>query len=306
MDGMFELTEKPVAEEIVMIAGWRQWADAGAISSRLPEYLIEKLGARKIGEIDSSGFYLFQIPGAHHFLRPQIKLKEGYREGLEKKSNEFFYAGDDKKGLVIFLGDEPHMRVDEYASAFFAGVKELGVKRAAGVGGVYGAMPYDKDRDVSCVYSLREMKEELDQYAVRYSNYEGGATIGSYLVDRAEQEKLPFLVMYAFVPAYDFSQPALFPQGVRIENDYKAWYDILVRLSYMFGLELELSELQNRSDELVMTMDAKLAELGDEMPQLKVHEYIEKLNTEFNENPYVPLGDVWERGFQDLFGDNDE
>jgi predicted ATP-grasp superfamily ATP-dependent carboligase len=306
MDELLEITETPEAEEIVMIAGWRQWADAGAISSRLPEYLIEKLAARKIGEINASGFYLFQIPGAHHFLRPQIKLKEGYREGLESKSNEFFYAGDKKKGLVIFLGDEPHLRVEEYGAAFFTAVKELGIKKVAGVGGVYGAMPYDKDRDVSCVYSLHDMKSELDQYAVRFSNYEGGATIGSYLVDRAEREKVPFLVMYAFVPAYDFSQPALFPQGVRIENDYKAWYDILVRLNYLLELEIDLAELQERGDELVVTMDAKLQELAEEMPQLKVREYMEQLNTEFNENPYVPLGDVWERGLADLFGDSDE
>lgn len=33
-----------------MIAGWKpQWSDGGEISSGLPQYLVEKLGARKIG-----------------------------------------------------------------------------------------------------------------------------------------------------------------------------------------------------------------------------------------------------------------
>ena len=63
-----------------MIAGWHQWADAGSISSGLPLYLIEQTQARKIGRIKPDGFYLFQIPGAHHLLRPVVKLNEGYRE----------------------------------------------------------------------------------------------------------------------------------------------------------------------------------------------------------------------------------
>ena len=51
MSEMVVLTEKPQAEEIYMLAGWRQWADAGSVSSELPPYWIEQLGARKIGEI---------------------------------------------------------------------------------------------------------------------------------------------------------------------------------------------------------------------------------------------------------------
>jgi proteasome assembly chaperone (PAC2) family protein len=306
MDKLIDLWEKPEAEEIYMIAGWHQWADAGSISSGLPDYLIKKTGARKIGEMSSAGYYLFQIPGAHHFLRPQIKLKDGYRKSLEAKSNEFFYTGNEKKGVVFFLGDEPHLEVEQYARGFFEAVKVLGVKRVAAVGGVYGAMPYDQDREVSCIYSLREMKRELVKYAVKFSNYEGGATIGSYLLDRAEREGVEFFVFYAFVPAYDFAQPALFPQGVRIENDFRAWYEILVRLEHMFSLEIDLSGLEKLSEELVSTMDSKLDELEEEMPQLKVRQYIDSLSEDFEEMSFVPLGDVWERGLRDLFNDSDD
>ena len=35
MNSLVELTERPVALETFMIAGWHQWADAGAISSGL-------------------------------------------------------------------------------------------------------------------------------------------------------------------------------------------------------------------------------------------------------------------------------
>ena len=303
MDDLVKVWEKPSAEEIYIIAGWHQWADAGSISSGLPQYLVELTGARKIGEIEPDGFYLFQIPGTHHFLRPEIRLNEGYREELQTRKNEFFYAGDDRKGLVVFLGEEPHLNEDRYAAAFFHAVKELGVRRVAALGGVYGAMPYDRDREVSCVYSLPEMKDELAEYAVRFSNYEGGTTIGTYLVDRAEQSKAEFLVFYAFVPAYDLSQLSPNLQGMRIETDFKAWYDLTRRLNHMFDLGIDLSDLERQSDELISSMDYKIDELDRAMPQLKVREYVKRLTRDFVEMPFMPLGEVWERELRDIFED---
>src|SRR5713101_1484391 len=142
MDDLLEFSEKPVATEIYMIAGWRQWADAGSTSSALPQYLVEQVGAKKIGRIKSEGFYLFQLPGYNPFLRPEIKLEDGHRKELHHHRNEFYYWGHHGKGLIIFLGDEPHLSVERYAEAFFHAVKELGVKRVAVLGGVYGMVPY--------------------------------------------------------------------------------------------------------------------------------------------------------------------
>ena len=166
MNDLLAFTEKPVADEIYMIAGWRQWADAGATSSALPQYLVYRLAAHKIGAIKSDDFYLFQLPGAQ-FLRPEIKLEDGHRQALRHHRNEFYYWGDSRKGLVIFLGDEPHLYVERYAETFFEAVQELGVKRVAVLGGVYAPVPYDKDRQISCTYSLPRMKLELEEYAVR-------------------------------------------------------------------------------------------------------------------------------------------
>lgn len=306
MDDLVELWEKPVAEEKYMIAGWHQWADAGSISSGLPQYLIDQTGAKKIGQIKPDGFYLFQIPGTHHFLRPEIKLEEGYRKELRASKNEIFYAGDEKKGLFIFLGEEPHLNAERYAEAFLNVVEDLGISRVVAVGGVYGAMPYDKDREVSCIYSLRGMKDELAEYAVRFSNYEGGATIGSYLVDQAEPREVEFLVFYAFVPAYDLSQLSTLLQGMRIENDYKAWYDLMRRFNHMFKLGLDLSDLEQQSEKLLASMDAKIDQLDAKMPKLQVREYVEKLTKDFTEMAFMPLDDVWERELGDLFEDMED
>ncbi len=301
MNDALDLHTLPPAADIVMIAGWDQWADAGNVSSGLPEYLIQHLSADLIGEIDPDGFYLFQVPGTHHLLRPVVHLEDGMVQEMQGKRNEFYYVGDERKGLVIFVGDEPHMNEEAYAEAFLDAVKALNVRRVAIVGGVYGAMPYDKEREIACVYSLPHMREELEQYAVRFSNYQGGTTIGTYLVYQAMLEGIECFVFYAMVPAYDFNQVSFLPHGgIRIEHDYKAWHDILRRLNHMFGLGIDLSDLREKSDELAAAMDAELEELSRQAPQLNVQEYLRQIEEEFTERPFMPLDDVWSDELGDL------
>jgi proteasome assembly chaperone (PAC2) family protein len=302
MNELLELSERPAAGKY-MIAGWHQWADAGSISSGLPQYLIAHTRARRIGTIRPDQFYLFQIPGAHHLLRPVVKLDEGYREELEQRRNEFFYS-DDRDSLV-FLGEEPHQNEERYAEAFLDAVEELGVERVAAVAGVYGPVPYDRDRDVSCVYSLRGMKEELSQYAVRFSNYEGGATISTYIAHQAEPRGIEFFTFYAIVPSYDFSTRSIVLQAIAIGEDFKAWYDLMRRLDRMFDLGVDLSDLERQGEELIATWAAKIDHLAETMPQLGVKDYLEEVNADFAQEPFDPLSDVWEEALRDLFEEDE-
>ncbi|MDE0464818.1 MAG: PAC2 family protein [Caldilineaceae bacterium] len=303
MDERVHLWEIPTASEMVMIAGWHQWADAGSISSGLPAYLIEKLDTRKIGEISRDRFFMFQMPGAHHLLRPEVHTKEGVVQEMRVIKTELYFTEFGDKGLFIFLGEEPHVNEEEYADAFFDIVEKLGVKRVVAVGGVYGAMPFNKDRDISCVFSLEGMRKEMEEYAVRFSNYEGGTTIGSYLAYHAGQRNKEYICFHGFVPAYDFGQVMLPAQSVRIEDDVKAWYDIMRRADFMFHLGMDLSELRIQSDELISSMEEQMEELSRQAPQLDVNAYLQKLEEEFTENPFMPLDDVWERELGDLLDD---
>jgi len=305
-DQLLDFQETPTSANMVMITGWRQWADAGTISSELPAYLIKKTGARKIGELRSEGFYLFQMPGTHHLLRPVVEIEDGVVKDLEQKRNEFYYSGDEEQGLVIFLGDEPHLNVERYGEALFNAVAALGVKQMAGVAGVFGPTPYDKDRQVSCIYSLPEMRQFLEEYAVSFSNYEGGSSIDSYLVAMAGRKSIAYRTFYAFVPAYDFSQSAMQPRGIQIERDYRAWFNVMQRLNHILTLGMDLKELENHSTEMVAAIDAKIEELIEELPQPNIREYLDKLNADFDELTFVPLDDVWEQELRDIFKDMDE
>jgi proteasome assembly chaperone (PAC2) family protein len=305
MTEQFVLNEIPEAKEMYMLAGWRQWADAGNVSSGLPKYLVEKLGARKIGQIRPDGFYLFQTPVSQFLFRPRFKFEEGYRKEIVTYQNDVYYWGSDQRGLLIFLGDEPHMNVERYAEAFFDLAKALRVKRIAAVGGVYAMVPFDKHRTLSVTYAMPYMKEELAEYNVSFSNYEGGVSIGSYLEDRAERVGQEYFAMYAFVPAYDFSQ-FIHREGmqpVSIENDYKAWYDILVRLNHMFKLGLDLTDLAQKSAENDAHLHEIIEKLARQLPHAPIKEWLAKLNADFVEMPFNKLDDVWEDALGEIFKD---
>jgi proteasome assembly chaperone (PAC2) family protein len=306
MSEAVEIWEVPEGDEVYMLAGWRQWADAGSMSSGLPQYLIEHTGAHQIGQIRTEDFYLFQFPGTHDLVRPVVKFVQGYPEGLDTPNNEIYYSGNEGRGLVLFLGDEPHLNVERYVSAMLDAAEALGVRRIVSFGGVYGALPYDKERMISCTYSLPHLRRELDNLSVTFSDYQGGASIGSYLCRRAGERGMEYVGLYAFVPSYDFSQVGVIGNTIRIENDYTAWLGTMRRVSHMLKLDLDLDDLERKSARVLEVVEAKVAEIERLAPQLGVREYMAELSEQFEEQPFEPLGAIWEEELSRLFDDDEE
>lgn len=308
MSDALELTERPEAEQMDMIVGFRQWADAGAVSSGLPQYLVEQTQARSIGSIRPDGFYLFQIPGTHDLVRPLVQFDNGFPESLDTPHNEIFYTQQGSHGLVIFLGDEPHMDVERYVASLLELARSLGARRIIGLGGVYGELPYDKERPISANYSLRRLKREVENLAVDLSDYKGGASLGSYICRRAGEQRMEYVGLYAFVPAYDFSSLGQAGSAIRLENDFTAWLGVMRRVNYMLQTGLDLSDLENRSRYLIQVVNERVDEIEQAAPELNVRAYLRHLSDEFTETVFSPDAGFWEEKLRDLFDkfDDDE
>jgi proteasome assembly chaperone (PAC2) family protein len=306
MPEALELFDLPTSDEMYMIAGWRQWADAGSISSGLPDYLVKNSGAQPLGEIHTDGFYLFQIPGTHHLVRPIVKFEQGYPEAFAGQSNQFFYTENSQRGVVLFIGDEPHVDAERYVRTLLEAAKRLKVRRIIGLGGVYGMVPYEKERMISCNYSLPWMKQEMSSLAVSLTDYHGGASIGSYMCRRAGEIGIEYVGMYGFVPLYDLSGSMQANKTVRVENDYMAWLGILRRINYMLKVNFNLTDLSMRAALLARGIRSRLDEIARETPQTDVNEYVRKLSEEFVEQPFIPLDDVWEENLKQIFDKFDE
>jgi predicted ATP-grasp superfamily ATP-dependent carboligase len=298
-----ELSERPTTRPLVMLAGWRQWADAGAMSSGLPEYLVEQTHARRIGRIKSDGFYLFQIPGTHDLVRPVVEFEEGFPVKLDVPHNNIYYTETNGRGVIILVGDEPHMDMERYADAVLGLAQELGVERIVSFGGVYGELPYDKERTVSAVYSLRGMKAEIQKLVVNLSVYHGGAAIGSYLCHRASERDQQYVALYAFVPIYNFSVEGQFENAIRVEKDFAAWLGVMRRVNFMLHTRFDLADMEQQSQELLETMRAQLEEIERMAPQLGLREYMARIADSFTEQVFDPLDDVWEDEISKLFDD---
>ena len=292
MTESIQLQETPQAE--VMIVGWRQWADAGSVSSLLPKYLVRHLNARRIGELRPDGFYLFQIPGTHDLVRPIVRFHDGYPEQLERQRNDIYFAEVNGKGVALFIGDEPHLDAERYTH------------RLVSLGGVYAELPFDKPRPIHTTYSLRRLRPMLEELNIQFTGYQGGASIGAYLARVAADRNHEYIGMYAFVPTLNFAQLPQVETGFRIESDYRAWIDILRRLGHFQKLKLDLNELQGMADSLQETIDRKINELDNQSPQLNLRETLNRLSEEFTLEEFDPRNAVWEEALRDLLDDDED
>jgi proteasome assembly chaperone (PAC2) family protein len=305
MQSALELRETPQATNTVMLVGWRQWADAGSISSALPRYLLERTKSRKIGQLNNDGFYLFQFPGTHDLLRPVVKFEDGLPSQLELPKNEFYYGTVGNTGVLYFIGDEPHMDVERYANAVLDAAQALNVSRIIGFGGVYAEVPYNKERSVSVAYSKPSLKEELAKLSVIFSNYHGGASMGSVMTKFAGERDMDYIGLYAFVPTYDLSRFSSLENAIRLENDFMAWHGVMRRVNYLLKTHFDLSDLEKRSETLVTVLDEKVDELQAQSASA-VHAYFEQLAANFNEEVFEPLDDLWEAELGRLLDEGEE
>ena len=202
---------------------------------------------------------------------------------------------------MIFLGDEPHMDIERYVGSILEAAKTLKVKRIIGLGGVYGELPYDRERMISSNYSQEHLKDELEKLSVNLSEYKGGASIGSYLCRRSADSNMEYVSFYGFVPTYNFSGVVKDIHGISIENDFSAWLGIMRRVVHMLKLDIDLTELEQKSDHLKVLMDDKINEIDNAAPELNVHDYMQRLRDEFEENPFQPMEDFWEEELGRLF-----
>ena len=288
-DELVIFDEKPSAQ--YLIAGWRrQWSDGGGISGGLPRYLIEKTGAKKIGELGptvSQICYPFQVAGTHDTFRPLAAFEDGLPSQPMHRENYFYDAGN---GLIIFRGQEPWFRIDVFADAFFQAIKELGITSTAAVEGVNGPVPPEMERRITCVYSKAEMRETLDGFGMQYSSYgsEGrrGPTIAMALVTLAhfQHPDVEMLRIGAMAPMFPFVTSN--NEQVGISRDHRSYYDIMRRLKVMFNLDIDLSELQTLGDNECKDLIERLDRISSANPEAK--QLIDGARADYTFTPFEP------------------
>jgi len=268
--------EKPNFTSPRLLLGFSGWMDGGEVSTGTVKCLMEKLDARKFAEIDPEGFYIYSFPGMMEttaMFRPHTKIKEGLIKSYEVPRDAFY--GSEEGDLILFLGKEPNMRWEEFGECIFSLCAEFGVKMIYFIGSVSGLVPHTREPRLFCSASNSQLKDGFHHYGVNFTNYEGPASIITYLTTACSQRDLGMVSLVATVPAY--------VQG----NNPKCIEAVTRRLAGMLGLRLDLDDLEIISEEF----EKKLDDAVQDQPELEVN--IRKLEEDYdNEIFNNEMGDL--------------
>lgn len=259
-----------------LVIGLDGWMDGGDVSTGTIAHLANAMEARKLGYIRPDDFYIFNIPGSMEvsaLFRPHTRIEEGLIVKYDWPTNEFYYS--ETHNLILFSGKEPNLRWVEYVDCLLHVAETFGVETIYFIGSVAGMVPHTREPRLSASVSDASLKPELEKFGVRFSNYEGPASIITYLTREAHARGLRLISLVAEIPAYI--------QGL----NPKCIESVIRRLSAMLGIEVQLNELRQVSDEFEAKVTKAISSRKD-LPKL-----INKLEEDYDSEIFnSQMGDL--------------
>jgi proteasome assembly chaperone (PAC2) family protein len=259
-----------------LLLGLSGWMDGGEVSTGTVDCLVDKLDARRFAEIEPDGFYICSFPGSMEvtaLFRPHTKISEGIIESYDAPSSTFFYS--DKSNLMLFTGKEPNLNWEDFGECIFSLCAEFGVKMIYFIGSVAGLVPHTREPRLFCSVSHLQLKETFQRYGVKFTNYEGPASIITYLTANCRKWDIGMVSLIATIPAY--------VQG----NNPKCIEAVTRRVAGMLELDMDFGDLTVVSDEF----EKKLGDVVQEQPELESN--IRKLEEDYdNEIFNNEMGDL--------------
>lgn len=225
------LNETIKFQKASMIIGLSGWANAGEVSTSSVRYLIDKLKAKRLGEIEPGRFYIYQLN------RPQVFVKKGLIEGYQNIENQIFYWRNesDKNGLIFLLGAEPHLNWPAYAKVVLDFAEHVGSKRIYTIGG-YLIDLYAERPIITGSTNNDRIIAELKQAGVELIDYRGPTSIYSEILWRGKSLGIDVVSLWCAVPLYT---RGVYP---------KAAYQLLLKLTSLLGVKVDLEEIRQKAE----------------------------------------------------------
>jgi proteasome assembly chaperone (PAC2) family protein len=272
-----KIYKNPKLSKSRLLLGFTGWMDGGDVSTGTVKCLIDKLKTQKLAEIEPKGFYIYSFPGSMEItalFRPHTQIKDGIIESYEIPSNTFYYS--EQNNLILFLGKEPNLNWEEYTECFFSICADFDIEMIYFIGSVAGLVPHTREPRLFCSVSESGLKEKFQHYGVKFTNYDGPASIITYLTANCGKRNIQMVSLVAAIPAY--------VQG----SNPKCIEAVTRRIAGMLDLEeVDLSNLTAVSEEF----ERKLHEVVAEQPELEnnIHKLEEDYDNEIFNNE---MGDL--------------
>ena len=251
----------PVLKNGTLVLSFSGWMDGGDVSTGTVQRLVDLLEAPSVADIDPEPFYLYNFPGSMEItalFRPHIEIEDGLITKVEMPSNTFYCH--EESNLVLFVGKEPNLRWQSFASCIFDFTRRIGIRRVLFVGSFGGAVPHTREPRLYITCSDAKLLPEMEKYGLRRTAYEGPGSFTSYLMTQAGAADLEMISLVAEIPGYlQGTNP------VSIEA-------VSRRLAKILKLPLEIDALRMASTEWELEISTAIednAELSEQVRKLE-------------------------------------
>jgi proteasome assembly chaperone (PAC2) family protein len=245
MKEIVKMHSQPELENSSLIVGWQQ--DAGKLGPKVIEYLNKHIKAKNFCEIEPVSF--FPLGG--------VAIENDIAQFPVSK----FYAGDERKDLVIFESTQPpYGRYRFLNSVLHVSEHYCKIKELYTVSGTISPIAHSAPRRLLAVFNQLEFQRSLRRYGLEDMTWEGPPAINSFLLWLAQKRGIQGASLWPEVAFY-----------LAATEDPKAAKVVLSFFNRRFDLGLDFTAL----DLKIKDQGEKLAQLRRE--ELQIDRYIRTL-----------------------------
>jgi proteasome assembly chaperone (PAC2) family protein len=213
------------------------WPGIGDVSLTAAKYLVEKLNAVEIGEIEPVNF--FEPVG--------VTVRDNLVESPRFPESKFYYWQYPKagKGLVIFIGEEqPAFKGYELVNCVLDVAQGLKVSRVYSCAAAVTRIHHSEEMKVWGAATNSDLVEELNKHNVILRGNLRIAGLNGLILGMAQERGMEGVCLLGEVPAY----------ATQIANP-KASLAVLGILTKMLGVTVDLADLGHLAERVDEEMD---------------------------------------------------
>jgi len=240
-----EFTAPPSLRNPVLLIAFSGWVDGGQVATSAIRFLVDKWGATKFAEMDPEPFYNFAR------VRPEVHLNEDGSRYITWPETSFFYHADPEldRDYVLLLGIEPNFKWRTFSEDVLEVCQSIGITSALTIGGVIGDVPHTRPAPITVFTSDPDLHAKFPELTVRRGGYQGPTGILGVISASLEKVPMPIGNMRGLVPHY-----------LSASRNPKVRHALLARLNELYGLSVDLSELETRSRRFERRVDRALTD----------------------------------------------
>jgi proteasome assembly chaperone (PAC2) family protein len=273
-------TEQPNLRRPVLILAFAGWNDASEVATTAVKFLVSRWEAKKFAELDPEDFYNFAR------VRPHVRLEEDHRRVVTWPENSFYYHADPTldRDLVLLLGIEPNLKWRTFCDEIVGVCRAVEVTSVLSLGGLIADVPHTVKPRITAFSTDPELTARFPELSLRRSRYEGPTGIVGVLSDAFTRAQLPVGSLWGNVPHYISASP-----------NPKVVHSLLYRLSEIYGLGLDLTEMERAGRRFERQVNEALMhnpEVAQYVKQLESREETAPDDAPSDEGPAVTPGEL--------------